>query len=153
MNKTGFIWLFRNFNLKQKVYFHANNYFIFLKEIICQNKIYLIFTKSSSNISSTESNVNICIGKVWSAIDRLMTIWKSNLSDKINWELFQAVIVSVLLYGCTTWTLMKQLEKKLNGNYVLFWTNPGSSTQQKQQLYSHLLTISQTRQARHTGHD
>ena len=30
------------------------------------------FIYLSSNISSTESNVNICIGKAWIAIDRLM---------------------------------------------------------------------------------
>ena len=26
---------------------------------------------------------------------------------------FQAAVVSILLYGCTTWTLTKRLEKKL----------------------------------------
>ena len=30
---------------------------------------------------------------------------------------FQAAVVSILLYGCTTWTLTKRLEKKLDGNY------------------------------------
>ena len=31
---------------------------------------------------------------------------------------FQAVVVSILLYGCTTWTLAKRMEKKLDGNYT-----------------------------------
>ena len=31
---------------------------------------------------------------------------------------FQAAVVSILLYGCTTWTLSKRLEKKLDGNYT-----------------------------------
>ena len=31
---------------------------------------------------------------------------------------FQAAVVSILLYGCTTWTLLKRLEKKLDGNYT-----------------------------------
>ena len=31
---------------------------------------------------------------------------------------FQAAVVSILLYGCTTWTLTKWLEKKLDGNYT-----------------------------------
>ena len=31
---------------------------------------------------------------------------------------FQAAVVSILLYGCTTWMLTKQMEKKLDGNYV-----------------------------------
>ena len=37
------------------------------------------FTYLGSNIASTENNVNICIGKTWTTIDRLSTIWKSNL--------------------------------------------------------------------------
>ena len=36
------------------------------------------------NILSTESDVNICIGKAWTAINRLMAIWKSDLSNKIK---------------------------------------------------------------------
>ena len=39
------------------------------------------FVQFSSNISSTESNVNIHIDKVWIAIDRLMIIWKFEFSD------------------------------------------------------------------------
>ena len=36
-----------------------------------------------------------------------------------NWRsFFQAVVVSIQLYGCTTWTLTKRLEKKLDGNYT-----------------------------------
>ena len=31
---------------------------------------------------------------------------------------FQAAVVSILLYGCTTWTLTKRPEKKLDGNYT-----------------------------------
>ena len=31
---------------------------------------------------------------------------------------FQAAVVSILLYGCTTWTLTKRMEKKLDGNYT-----------------------------------
>ena len=31
---------------------------------------------------------------------------------------FQAAVVSILLYGCTTWTLTKRLERRLDGNYT-----------------------------------
>ena len=54
------------------------------------------FTHLGSNISSTESNVNIHIGKAWTAIHRLSTIEKSDLSDKIERDFFQAVTVTVL---------------------------------------------------------
>ena len=40
------------------------------------------FTYSGYNILSSECDVNIRIGKVWIAIDRLSIIWKSDLSLK-----------------------------------------------------------------------
>ena len=77
------------------------------------------FPYLSSKISSTENEVNICLVKAWKAIDRLLIIWKSDVSDKIKRDFLQAVAVSILLYGCTTWTLTRQIEKKLN------WNNKG----------------------------
>ena len=52
------------------------------------------------------------------AIDRLSIISKSNLTDKIKRCFFQAAVMSILLYGCITWTLAKQLENKLDSNYT-----------------------------------
>ena len=62
------------------------------------------FTYLCSNISLTESDVDIRIGKAGAAIDRLLVKWKSDLSDKIKLEFFQAVTMTVLLYGCNTRT-------------------------------------------------
>ena len=72
---------------------------------------------------------------------------------------FQAAVVSILLYGCTTWTLTKRLEKKLDGNYTRmlramlnkFWRQQPT----KHQLYGHLHPITKTiqvRRTRHAGH-
>ena len=63
------------------------------------------FTYLSSNISFTESDVNIHLTNKWNAIERLSIIWKSELSDKIKLDFFQAIAVYILLYGCTTWML------------------------------------------------
>ena len=52
------------------------------------------------------------------AIDRLLIIWKSDLTDKMKRSLFQATVMSIPLCGCTTWTLTKRMEKKLDGNYT-----------------------------------
>ena len=41
------------------------------------------FTYLGSNISSTEIDVNIRIGKAWTAIDKFSVIEKSGISDKI----------------------------------------------------------------------
>ena len=76
------------------------------------------FTYLGSNISSTESDVSICIGKAWTAINRLSIIWKSDLTDKIKLDFFQVVAMLILLNGCTTWTLTKCFWKKLDGNYI-----------------------------------
>ena len=40
------------------------------------------------------------------------------MMNRIKRSFFQAVVVSILLYGCTTWTLTKRMEKKLEGNYT-----------------------------------
>ena len=42
--------------------------------------------------------------------------WKSDLTVKMKQGFFQAAVVSILLYGCTTWMLTKRMEKKLDGN-------------------------------------
>ena len=72
---------------------------------------------------------------------------------------FQAAIVSILLYGCTTWTLTKQLEKKFDSNYTRMLQAILNKTWRqhptKQQLYSHLPPITKTikvRQTRHAEH-
>ena len=39
-------------------------------------------------------------------------------SDRIKRKFFQFVAISVLLFGYTTGTLKKRLEKKLDGNYA-----------------------------------
>ena len=44
--------------------------------------------------------------------DRLSVIWKSDQTDKIKRSFFQAVVVSILLYGCTTWALTKSWGEK-----------------------------------------
>ena len=69
---------------------------------------------------------------------------------------FQAAVVSILLYGCTTWTLTKRLEKKLDGNYTrMFRAILNKSWQQhptKRQLYGHLPPITKTIEVRLTRH-
>ena len=76
------------------------------------------FPNLGSSISSTEKDIDTRLTKAWTAIGRLSIIWKSDLIDKMKRSFFQAAVASILLYGCTTWTLTKPLEKKLDGNYT-----------------------------------
>ena len=75
-------------------------------------------TYLGSNVSSIEKDIDTRLTKAWTAIDKLSIIWKSDLTDKMKRSFFQAAVVSILLYGCTTWMLTKWLEKKLDGNYT-----------------------------------
>ena len=72
---------------------------------------------------------------------------------------FQAAVASILLYGCTTRTLTKRLEKKLDGNYTrMLRAILNKSRRQhptRHQLYGHLPPITKTiqvRRTRHAGH-
>ena len=94
--------------------------------------------------------------KAWTAIDKLLIIWKSDLTDKMKRSFFQAAVILILLYGCTTWTLTKQQEKKLDSNYTrMLWAILNKSWRQhptKHQLYGHLPPITKTIQVRWTRH-
>ena len=114
------------------------------------------FTYRRSSVSSTWTDINTQLEKAWTAIDML---WKSDLTDKMKCNFFQAALVSILLYGCTTWTLTKRREKRLDDNYTrMLRAILNQSWRQhptKQQLYGHLPSITkpiQVRQTRHAGH-
>ena len=73
------------------------------------------FTYLGSSISSTKKDIDTELMKAWTAIDRLSIIWKSDLTNKMKCSFFQTAVISILLYGCTTWTLT-------NGNYTrMLW--------------------------------
>ena len=106
------------------------------------------FSYLKISVSSTETDINARLAKAWTAIDRLSIIWKSYLTDNIKHSFFQAAVMLILPYGCTTWILTKRMEKKLDRNYTRmvraildkFWRQHPT----KQQLYGHLPPIMKT---------
>ena len=78
------------------------------------------------------------------------------LTDKVKNSFFQEAVVSILLYGCTTWTLTKRMEKKLDGNYtIMLRAILNKSWRQhptKLQLYCHLTPLTNTIQVKRTRH-
>ena len=72
---------------------------------------------------------------------------------------FQAAIVSILLYGCTIWTLTKRLEKRLDGNYTRIlrailnrsWRQYPTNSSCTATSHPSQKTI-QIRRTRHAGH-
>ena len=83
-------------------------------------------------------------------------IWKSDLTDKMKRSFSQAAVISILLYGCTIWTLTKRLGKKLDGNYTRMLRAILNKSWRQQptrhQLYGHLPPITKTIQVRGTRH-
>ena len=125
----------------------------------CSLKLVDKFTYQGSSISSTMTDITqLAKAKAWTAIDWLLVIWKSDMTDKMKCSFLQAVVMSILLYGCTTWMLTNRMEKKLDGNYTRMQTILNKSWRQhptKQQLYCHLSPITKTikvRPTRHVGH-
>ena len=55
------------------------------------------FTYLGSSISSTEKDIDSRLTKAWTAIDRLLIKWKSDLTDKMKRSFFQAAAISILL--------------------------------------------------------
>ena len=103
------------------------------------------FTYLGSSVTSTETDINTRLTKASKAFNRRSVIRKSDLTDKIKRSFFQAVVMSILLYGCTTWTLTKRMEKRLGSNYRrMLWVILNKSWRQhpaKQQQYGHLPLI------------
>ena len=100
------------------------------------------------SVSSTEKDIDTRLTKV---------IWKSDLTDKIKHSFFQAAVVSIQLYGCTTWTLAKRMKKKLDGNSTrmlrAILNKSWRQHPKKHQLYGHLPTKTiKVRRTRHAGH-
>ena len=92
-----------------------------------------------------KKDIDTRLTKAWTVINSLSVIWKSDRTDKMICSFFQEAVVSI--YGCTTWTLTKRLEKKLDGNYkrILRATPP--------QLHGHPPPITKTIQVRRTRHE
>ena len=68
----------------------------------------------------------------------------------------QAAVMSILLYGCTTWMLTKRREKKLDGNYTkmlrAILNNSWRQHPTRHQIYGNLPPITKTIQVRRTKH-
>ena len=116
------------------------------------------FTYLGSRVLSTETYINTWLTKAWTAIYWLSVVWKSDLTEEIKCSFFQAAVASILLYGCTTWTLTKRIEKKLDGNNTrmpranMSWRQHST----KKKLYGHRPPITRTvkvRRPRHAGNN
>ncbi|KAI8487879.1 hypothetical protein Bbelb_343270 [Branchiostoma belcheri] len=63
---------------------------------------------------SSQEEVRRRLGVATSAFSRLSRLWKTNnISFSVKHKLYKALVVTILLYGCETWTLLAQTERKI----------------------------------------
>ena len=117
------------------------------------------FLYLGSWIKSCEKDISVRTTKVWTALRKMDTIWKSKLQPQLKISFFKMTVQSVLLYGSSSWTLTKTLEKKIDGAYTkMLRVVKGISWSQhlkNAQLYGDLPKISDTireQRTRFSGH-
>ena len=136
------------------------SYTIFNEQVLYSRKkyvyIYIYIYKYMRNIIKHNDELFVCVGSVLfygiSTFVGYLSIFTWTLTDKMKRSFFQAAVTSILLYGCTTWTLTKRLEKKLDCNYTrMLRAILNKSWQQhptRHQLYGHLPPMTKTIQVR-----
>ena len=111
--------------------------------------------------------IKIRIAVATSSLSKLKTIWRDkNISMKTRMSLLRALVTSVFLYGCETWTLNAEMEKRINSfemngmcRLLQFHYTSHTSNKQIRELmtsyigeHEHLLTIVKRRQLTWFGH-
>ena len=90
------------------------------------------FIHIGNSISSTENDINMWLAKAWTAIDRLLVIWKSDLFDKIKQFFPSSSCINTAIW--MHYSDAKHMEKNLmvitQECCKLYRTTPGGNTQQ-----------------------
>ena len=136
------------------IYLHVNAH---KTEYMCFNQTGDVFILNRSSLKLVDKF--IYLGSLINGDRHQHATSKDIDSDKIKRSFLQAAVVLILLNGCTTWTLTRRMEKKLDSNYTrMLWAILNKLWRQhptKQQLYSHLSLITKTikvRPNRRAGH-
>ncbi|GFS00104.1 LOW QUALITY PROTEIN: hypothetical protein ElyMa_004545500 [Elysia marginata] len=72
---------------------------------------YLGATLHENGSSTVEVRTRIALATA--AFAKLEKIWKSSISFKAKHKLFRSLVSSILTYGCETWTLMADTERRI----------------------------------------
>ena len=88
---------------------------------VCDEDVEVVerFTSLDSDIhvsARCESEVNRCLGRGWGVMDSLdHGVWRCRyLCGRTKVRVFRSMVLPILLYGCETWTLTRDLRQRLN---------------------------------------
>ena len=97
--------------------------------------------------------------QAWSACNKLHQIWQSNIANKTKIAFFRACVESILMYGCETWTMKREFEKRLDGTYTRLLMRAQNLSWKDhpilEEIYKNIPPVSQTvrmRRNRLAGH-
>ena len=76
------------------------------------------FKYLGSYIKDSKNDFNISKAFAWPVCNKLHLIWKSNISKDNKLAFVQTSVEGILLYVAETFTMKKDLEKRLNGVYT-----------------------------------
>ena len=68
---------------------------------------------SLSKDGTCTAEVRFRIARATASMTSLQKIWRSNISFKTKYKLYHSIVLSTLHYGCETWTLMADTEKRI----------------------------------------
>ena len=72
---------------------------------------YLGSTLTSDGTSNKEVEIRIAVATA--AMTKLQEIWKSKISLNTKIRLYRSLVLSIFLYGCETWTLYADTERRI----------------------------------------
>ena len=85
-----------------------------------------------SHYGSCEKGVRVRIGKSTAMFGKMRQIWKNKcISLKVKMRLYEAIVLSTLLYSAEVWPLTATLTKRLNAAQPITdgkgasWVSPG----------------------------
>ena len=74
--------------------------------------------KYLGSYTNTARDIECRKAQAWSALFALTKVWRSSISMTTKLKIFKTSIESILLYGCESWTLTKQISASIDGTYT-----------------------------------
>ena len=108
------------------------------------------FTYLGSSVLSTEKNIDTRLTKAWTAIDKLSSIWKSDLTDKRKRSFLQAAVW--MHYLDANKIAGGEARQQLHKNVGAILNNSWRQHPTRHQLYGHVTPITKTVQVRRIRH-
>ena len=120
------------------------------------------FKYLGSMMLSSESDFKVRRGQAWAAFAKMQPIWRSKVVPiKLKAKIFEASCLSILMYGCETWTITQQLAQQINSfattSYRLMLGIKRTNRVSNNQIYeitgqAPLVQLIKQRQLRFIGH-